>query len=246
LAVLIRDFNGDTATCFANYEKEGLTKISPQKGMNKLDWGLRYASGKRFDGIIFWAGDLSGPMAIPGSYEMEIKWKDTLIRQSFTIKKDPRVTASPEDYAAYFKFVKEVRDTISAGHKAIVQIRDLRQQLMSYKERIKDDTLKKEITRIDSVMTKIEEALYQTKNRSGQDPLNFPVRLTNKLAYLNGLLDEGNYPPTDQAFEVRQELETELSAELEKFDKVKREMIPALNQQMRDKKIDAIILKDKS
>lgn len=92
-------------------------------------------------------------------------------------------------------------------------------------------------------MTNIEEALYQTKNRSGQDPLNFPVRLTNKLGYLNSILGNGEYPPTDQAYKVREELMGLIDAELAKYRNVKTEMIPAFNQLARDKQMDAIILK---
>ena len=94
-------------------------------------------------------------------------------------------------------------------------------------------------------MTNIEEALYQTKNRSSQDPLNFPVRLTNKLAYLNSILGNGEYPPTDQAYAVRKELEGLIDAELMKYEKIKTEMIPAFNQMVREKNIDAIILNKK-
>lgn len=74
-------------------------------------------------------------------------------------------------------------------------------------------------------MTKIEEALYQTKNKSGQDPLNYPVRLTDKLAYLKSIMGSGEYPPTEQAYDVRKELEAEIDVQLALFEKVKNEMI---------------------
>ena len=93
-------------------------------------------------------------------------------------------------------------------------------------------------------MTRIEEELYQTKNRSGQDPLNYPIRLTNKLAYLNGILGNGEYPPTDQAYAVRKEIESLIDAVLTKYQKVKTELIPAFNQLVKEKNIDAIILKE--
>ena len=92
-------------------------------------------------------------------------------------------------------------------------------------------------------MTDIEETLYQTKNKSGQDPLNYPVRLTNKLAYLNSILGNGEFAPTDQVYAVRKELEALIDAELDKYEKVKTEMIPAFNQMVKEKNIDAIILK---
>lgn len=194
--------------------------------------------------MIMWAAELSGPMATPGEYRVEINYNDTTQSKTFTILKDPRSSATPEDYQLYHDFASEVRDKITEAHKAIIDMRDIRAQFNNYKERVSEDTaLVKEIKTIDSVMTNIEEALYQTKNRSGQDPLNFPVRLTNKLAYLNSILGNGEYAPTAQAYEVRKELEGLIDAELGKYQKVKTEMIPAFNQMVKDKSIDAIILK---
>ena len=35
----------------------------------------------------------------------------------------------------------------------------------------------------------VEEEVYNTKLRSGQDPLNFPIRLNNKIAALQGVVE---------------------------------------------------------
>ncbi len=95
---------------------------------------------------------------------------------------------------------------------------------------------------IDSTMTEIEEALYQTKNRSGQDLLNFPIRLTNKLAHLTSLTG-GDYPPTDQAVVLQKELLTEIDSWLAKWEQVKTEELPQFNQMVRAKELDVILLK---
>jgi hypothetical protein len=182
-------------------------------------------------------------MAIPGDYHVEIYYNDTLQSRTFTIHKDPIFPATPENYNQYHAFASAVRDKITKAHEAIIDIRDIRAQLGNYKTRISDDSLKAEINKIDSTITRIEETLYQTKNRSSQDPLNYPVRLTNKIGYLNSILGNGEYPPTDQAYAVRAELEGLIDAELGRYRQVKTEMIPAFNRMVRDKGIDAIILK---
>jgi hypothetical protein len=96
-------------------------------------------------------------------------------------------------------------------------------------------------------MTKVEEALYQTKNKSRQDPLNFPIRLTNKLAHLNSLTQMGDndFPPTDAAIAVRDELTDLIDAELKIWKEVKTKMLPKLNQMIRDRALDVIILDKK-
>ena len=245
LSITLLEQDGDTIVKYSTHHKEKPYQISPKKGMNKFNWGLRYSAAKRFDGMVMWAGNLSGPRAIPGEYRIDINYNDTIQSKTFTILKDPRSSSTSSDYEKYFAFGSEVRDKLTASHEAIIEIRDIRAQLNNYKSRISEDTiLVNEIKKIDSVMTRIEEELYQTKNRSGQDPLNYPIRLTNKLAYLNGILGNGEYPPTDQAYAVRKEIESLIDAALTKYQKVKTELIPAFNQLVKEKNIDAIILKE--
>ncbi|NDE60944.1 MAG: glycosyl hydrolase, partial [Cyclobacteriaceae bacterium] len=74
-------------------------------------------------------------------------------------------------------------------------------------------------------MKAIEETLYQTQNRSGQDPLNYPIRLNNKLAHLSSVVGNGDYPPTDSAEEVRKELTQQIDVQLARFQKLEQEQI---------------------
>jgi photosystem II stability/assembly factor-like uncharacterized protein len=246
LSITLLEMNGDTIVKYSTDHKQKAYQLTPKKGMNKFNWNLRYSPAKRFDGMVMWAAEMGGPMTIPGEYSVEINYNDTIQQKNFTIVKDPRSSAAPETYAQYHDFASEVRDKITEAHEAIIEIRDIRSQLNNYKERVKEDTvLVNEIKKIDSLMTDVEEALYQTKNRSSQDPLNYPVRLTNKIGYLNSILGNGEYPPTDQAFELRKELEGMIDAELGKYSRIKTEMLPSFNQMVREKNIDAIILKKK-
>lgn len=246
VTIIILEQGGDTIVRYSNVHEDKAYQIKPEKGINTFNWGLRYSPAKRFDGMVLWAGNLSGPRAIPGLYHMELRYNDTVVTHTFAVLKDPRSSATDDDYMQYMTFAGEVRDKITQAHDAIIDMRDIRSQVQHYRDRIKNDTtLIAEIQKIDSVLTSIEEELYQTKNKSGQDPLNYPIRLTNKLAYLNTILGNGEYPPTDQALAVRNELVVLIDAELAKYETVKTEMIPAFNQLMREKNIDAIILKEK-
>ncbi len=94
-------------------------------------------------------------------------------------------------------------------------------------------------------MTEVEQALYQTKNRSRQDPLNFPIKLTNKLAHLNSLNGSGDYRPTAQSYQVKDELSQQIDNELKKFRKVVNEDIPELNRMIRERAVDPIMMKEK-
>jgi len=78
-------------------------------------------------------------------------------------------------------------------------------------------------------LTAVEEAIYQTKNRSSQDPLNFPIRLNNKIAALAGVVSQGDNKPTDQAQAVFEELSAALQVQLDRMDAALKQRIPAFN-----------------
>ena len=156
--------------------------------------------------------------------------EDTL-KQSFNILKDPRSTVSVADIQQQFDFVSEINNKVSEAHLAIKEIREIRTQLKHYTSRWKEDDKKKPLieaaNRIDSIMTDIEKTLYQTQNKSAQDPLNYPIKLTNKLAHLNSLMGMGDFPPTEQAKMVKEELVKAINQQLEHYEQIKTEDIPA-------------------
>ena len=115
-----------------------------------------------------------------------------------------------------------MRDKLSETHEAIKQIRSLRDQVNDVLERIPEDhpeadTINGFADHMLEGMKEVEEALYQTKNRSGQDPLNYPIRLNNKLAAVGGVASRGYFPPTDQAYQVRDELVQQIDEWLKKL-----------------------------
>ncbi len=243
--ITIFNDGGDSLIHYSTSEKDKSYLLSPKKGMNSFHWNLRTPPARKVDNMIIWGGNGDGPRSIPGNYTMVLKYNDEELRQPFTVLKDPRSSATADDYDQYKIFAMQIRDKINEAHETIVSLRDLRLQLSNYKTRITNDTvLVAEITRIDSVITYIEEGLYQTKNKSSQDPLNFPIRLNDKLAYIGRAQSNGDFPPTDQAKAVALELSNQIDVLIEEYKKVKKEKIPALNQLIRDRDIDTIIIRE--
>jgi oligoendopeptidase F len=91
-------------------------------------------------------------------------------------------------------------------------------------------------------MKVIEETLYQTKSKSNQDPLNFPIRLNNKLAHLNSLTRIGSYAPTEQAINFKNEITEEIDNQLSKLYDLFNKKVKVLNQKVKDSQIDLIQL----
>ncbi len=245
------DENSDISLEFLDENKNSIKKYSlnNKKSVLKLDgeknsfvWNMRYDDAEGFDGLIMWAAGLTGPKAYPGSYSVRLKVGDSVLEEQFKILKDPRSSSTNEDLKEQFDFLISVRDKVTEIHKSIVQIRSTRNQLENLKEKLSDDHI--EINKsIDSILeriSKIEENLYQTKNRSGQDPLNFPIRLNNKLAHLLSVASRGNFKPTDQMYGVRDELIEKINAQLLKWENIKSSELDKLNATILENNIQLI------
>ena len=222
--------------------KEEEMKIKP--GFNRFIWNMRYADAEGFDGLIMWAAGLTGPKAIPGKYKAKLTVNDKPLETEFEIVKDPRTSGTSEDIKAQFDFLIQVRDKVSATNKAIKKIRTAREQINRVTDPMKGkDEMKAVVEMAKSInddMKKIEEALYQTKNKSGQDPLNYPIRLNNKLAALAGEADGSDFKPTEQVRAVYAELTAKIDGHLTSLDKIFTERIPALNKLIKEKSVDAV------
>ena len=205
---------------------------------------MRYEDGKAFEGMILWAASLTGPLAVPGKFTVRLTVGEEHQEQPVEILMDPRSESSIEDLQAQFDFTKAIVDKITEAHETIIEIRDIRAQIKAFNTRAKNDPEMKEIValgeEIIKEMTAVEEELYQTQNQSNQDPLNFPIKLTNKLAHLNSLMGRGNYRPTKQAIEVQQDIEGKIDVQLESFEQIKVEKIPTFNQKVKEMTVDLI------
>ena len=242
------ELNGKVIKKFHTKAKEKKDKLEVKKGMNLFNWNMRYADAKSFDGMIMWAGRTTGPQAVPGMYKVRLTVGSDSMEQNFEILKDPRSSSSLAQLQQQFDFLIQVRDKLSNTHQTIIDIRDARSQIKTLTDRIKSDSSYKEIVKacdsFDEEMTKIEEALYQTKNQSRQDPLNFPIRLNNKLAHVGSLSGFGNFPPTEQAQSFFEEMKEKIDTELSKWDRLKSTKLPEINEMVRQKQVDAIMLKE--
>ncbi|HQR06876.1 MAG TPA: hypothetical protein PLN21_08645 [Gemmatales bacterium] len=215
-------------------------KIEPKAGMNRLVWNLRYPDAEGFPGMILW-GSLTGPKAMPGMYQVRIRHGDAEQSSIFEVKPDPRSSAKPEDYRVQFDFLISVRDKLTSTHTAIKQIRDVREQIVGIGKRIKDLPDTSDVAELGKViekkLTQIEETLYQTKAKSSQDVLNYPIRLNNKLASLAGNVGVGDNPPPDSAIQLKDELVKQIDAELTALKQVVGEDVKRFNELLTQKKV---------
>ena len=160
------------------------------------------------------------------------------------------MSTTPADYAKQLELGLKIRDKLSETHNAIIQIREVRRQVEDLLKRLAGQPSFKVVndagTALNKNLTAIEETLYQTKNQSSQDPLNYPIRLNNKLAALGGVVGSAEASPTAQSYAVYDELVTQIDAQLQKLAQVMRTEVPAFNQLVRDQNIPAVVVKPPS
>ena len=224
---------------YSSFHEDEKFKIDPEKGSNVFQWNLSYPGARKFDGMILWWGNLGGPKSIPGEHKVIIRHNGKQIDKSFNLMQSPISEGSPADIKSQYAFVQSINDKVDEAHETIIEIRSSRSRIKSLLSKVEDEEIKEVIARIDSISSEVEKNLYQTKNRSGQDPLNFPIRLTNKLAHLNSLTQMGSedFPPTSQAIEVRDELVALIDVELKKYEEVEKVLLPRLNELIIEKKV---------
>ena len=213
--------------------KDKKNKLTVKKGANQFVWNMTYDGAERLDGMILWWASLEGPRAIPGEYKVSLRIEDSLksikaeMSKPFTIVADPRAESSIIDMQKQFTFIKDVNKTMDDAHKSINKIRAVNKQLSAFQKQYKDDDDVKELVEkaktLEEQLSTIEKELYQTKNRSGQDPLNFPIKLTNKLGHLNSLVSMGDFPPTEQDIAVKNELSGQITKQLDAFNTILNE-----------------------
>ena len=229
--------------------KEGQDTLKVEAGLNRFVWDLRYADAHRFKGLVFWAGGTRGPLAPPGVYRARLSLGAWSEMQPFTVVKDPRVTATAEDLGKQFELLVRIRDRVSAANDAVQEIAELKDQVDAVAKRAralpdgKGAALARQADSLKSKFAAVQESIYQVRNKAPEDPLNFPIKVNNKLASLGGVVGSADAAPTDQSYQVFDQLSGELQGYLDRLKTVIETDVPAFNRAAREQDIPALMLK---
>jgi hypothetical protein len=219
-------------------------RVPAEAGLNRFVWDLHYPDATTFPGLIMWAGSIHGPVIVPGNYKVRLTANGKSETQNFEVKKDPRLNTTPEEYARQLEVALQIHNKLSQSNDAVIRIRDIRKQLDEYAERVKDPKVVEAAKALAKSLTAVEEALYQTKNRASEDPLNFPIKLNNKLAALEGVVESSDSGPTLQSSQVFEDLASQVNVQLEAFKKLTGSDLAAFNKLAREQNVPAVIVSD--
>ncbi|MFN0097168.1 MAG: WD40/YVTN/BNR-like repeat-containing protein [Gemmatimonadaceae bacterium] len=220
----------------------GVQRPSNAVGLNQFAWDMRYPDASTFTGMIMWAAGTRGPMAPAGTYTVRMTVGGTTMHSTeFKLVNDPRTTATAADLVAQFEFLIQIRDKTTEANDAVKMIRNVKAQL---EDRVaKAPRLKRSADALAAALSAVEQEIYQVKNQSGQDPLNYPIKLNNKIAALSGVVGSGPYAPTVQAQTVFTELVQLLDVQTKQMQKLFKEDLERFNNQAKQAGVDVIVPK---
>jgi photosystem II stability/assembly factor-like uncharacterized protein len=207
-------------------------RVPAKAGLNMFAWNMRYPDASAFDNLIMWAGGLNGPLVLPGRYTVRLTVGSETQTQPLIIKADPRVEATPEALKAQFALLMQIRDRLSAANDAVKTIRNVHYQVQTDSAAAPPGFIAAAAPMLARIRG-IEGEIYQVKNQSSQDPLNFPIKLNNKIAALANTVASANGRPTAPSYAVFTMLSAQLDTQLVALKTVLATELPKLNAMLR-------------
>jgi photosystem II stability/assembly factor-like uncharacterized protein len=216
------------------------------KGNNQFVWDMQYPGAEKIDDLILWNGVPGNITAIPGNYTAVVRMDKDSVEVPFSLLADPNYVCSQADYEAQLDFLLQIQGKFNETMKGIKDIRSARTQMKDFVSKQGKDCPKEVKQLADSLskeLTAIEEKLHQTKAKSGQDVLNYPIRLDDKLGGVYDMVSSGNMAPSKQAKDVYAELAAQVDAEMTKLKGVLDSGLKAFNKMVREKELPTVVLK---
>jgi photosystem II stability/assembly factor-like uncharacterized protein len=215
------------------------------EGLNRFSWNLRYEDPVKVPGT-FYETDIppKGPMALPGTYQVRLAAGGRSQTAALELRKDPRIDISRADLEKQFDLEKQIARRLTALHKAVNGIRDLRSQIDRLEGRYKDTAawqpLKPLADDLRKKLAAMEEKMIQVKMKSTEGDLRYPTMMDEQLIYLNWSVDGSDAAPTDGQQQLFADLSAKLQEQLNAWDQVLSRDVPALNRAAEKEKIAVV------
>jgi photosystem II stability/assembly factor-like uncharacterized protein len=221
----------------------GSSRPSKMKGNNRFRWNMRLEGWTDFEGRIFWAAGNQGPAVVPGDYRVTLTVDGKSQSQDFEIKMNPRAEAAGvtvADLQARFDLAIRIRDKVTEANEAVLRIRSIKSQIDDRVAENDNAELASLGGTVQERLGGVESEIYQVKNRSNQDPLNYPIKLNNKIAALQNVVERSEYRPTDQSYAVFDDLSASLGEEVGQMTLIIQQDVARLNELLRELGLDPI------
>jgi hypothetical protein len=231
----------DDAPGFGGGRGRGGPPTAPMAaGLNRATWSLEYAGVVTFPNMVLWGASTSGPLALPGTYQVRLTVDGKSETQPLVIRRHPLRGTPDADLQQQFALALQIRDKASEANNAVIRIRKIKDEVKDRLAKSQDAQLKVAGDRLTKSLSAVEEDIYQVRNQSGQDPLNFPIKTNNRLASLLGMTLRGEGKPTANIDPIFEDLKKELKNETDRLDEVLTTDLAAFNTEAKRAGVDPI------
>ena len=218
-------------------------------GTNRFNWDLRYAGATVFEGEVMWGARAeSGPLAVPGNYQVRLTADGVSETQPIEVKQDPREHTTVKELQKQFDLGIQIRDEVSACDEMVIAIRKLKKEAKEREDQARQnkgdgERIAEAGASLRDKLSTIEEELYQIKNRANEDPLNFPIKINNQIAALGRTVETGDFEPTVQDYEIFELLSSRLNTIRARYDRAMQVDVGSFNELLAAKKLAVISVK---
>ena len=215
-------------------DKKPEREISPEVGLNRFVWDLRYESAASIPGyfLFLYKDGARGPLALPGQYGVRLMVNGKSQTVPLDVRLDPRLDVPQQDLEKQFRLLIDIRDELALLNNTVNQMQDMQEQLSGLTKRLLNRPSEKILAtakQLDEKLTAIRDQLINLKIRANEDTFAFPPRLDAKLAFLAlAVGGDTNSAPTE--------------AESGEFAKLKKEADSLLAQWTEIRKADIATL----
>jgi hypothetical protein len=209
------------------------TYLPKTAGIGRLTWDLRAQGITSFPGMILWGAGIDGPMVPPGRYTARLTADGRTVSAPIVVRRNPWLAdVTDADLRAQYAFGRRVRDKATEANEAVIAIRRVKAQLADRTKKSSDAALQSAGTTLTTKASALEESIYQVRNQSGQDPLNFPIKVNNRLATLLAMSERGDGRPNNNMGEIFGILTTELKGYTDRLAELWRTDLVAVNREL--------------
>ncbi len=217
-----------------------------QPGLNRLRWDLRTDPAATFPGMILWGVRTMAPTVPPGMYTVRLTVGERTEATEVEVRRNPWITdVTDADLAAQYEFGARIRDRVDEANRAVIAIREVEAQLEERLGESDDAELRAAAERLQAALDAVEGEIYQVRNRSNQDPLNFPIKVNNRLANLLSMSERGDGRPGSGMYAVFEIMVERLEGLVGELEGVWGAELVEVNARLRDLAVDEIVLRDR-
>ena len=246
------EMKSSSETYDAPLERRSSSALPASVGMNRFIWDMSLRGVTKVPDAVYWFGGPGGITVPPGTYRANLRHGSTTVSTAFVIVKDPRIDTRDGDFEQQFDLGTRIVQKAEVVNSTINTIAELTRQVSAWESRAKDAAdsvtaakVKSLAATINDSLSVIEKALIERRAKAGQDALNYPLKLNNKILALKSTVYSGDNRPTKQSYEVFDDLARRIDALVSAYERVRDTYISSFNTLIKTSEVPAVVLPKK-